>query len=452
VQKRKIMKNITIAGGGLVGSLLAYVLAKKGYNVNVYEQRPDMRKKSIDGGKSINLVISHRGWTALEKAGIADEIREIIVPAYGRMIHDVDGTQNYFPYSIHGKSISSVSRGGLNMKMMDLAEPLPNVHYHFNQRCTDVDFESATAWFQDYNSGEITEVKADLLVGADGAYSAVRRKMTQKKERFNYTQEYIDHGYKEVHFPPAADGSPQLDLKALHIWPRGTFMLMGLANLDNGFTGTLFFPYDGEESFSTIKNGDQAMEFFQRQFPDAIPLIPNLKEQYEENKTSALMVVHCKPWTHKSKVMLLGDAAHATVPFYGEGMNAGFEDVRVFTDILEELGDENMQAVLDKYTAERVDNGKALVDLSMRNFIEMRDLVADPMFILRKKIEGKIYKKHPEKWMPLYSQVKFTNIPYIDAWNEGQRQDIIMAPVMALPNIAQIWDSPEVEEMILAQL
>ncbi len=445
------MKNITIAGGGLVGSLLAYVLAKKGYQVHVYERRPDMRKEVIDGGRSINLVISHRGWTSLEKAGIAEEIKEIIVPAFGRMTHDVNGDQHFYPYSIHGKSISSVSRGELNKKLMNLAEAMPNVKFTFNQKCVDVDVETGTAWFEDYNTKQTTEVKADLLVGSDGAYSAVRGKMTSLP-RFNYSQQYIDHGYKEIHIPPAADGSAQLDLKALHIWPRKQFMLMGLANLDNGFTGTLFFPYEGEESFSTIETAEQAEAFFQRNFPDAMPLIPNLTEQYMSNPTSPLLIVRCSPWNHKSKVMLIGDASHAIVPFYGEGMNAGFEDVKIFTDILEELGDENMHEVLDQYSAAREKNANAIADLSLRNFIEMRDLVADPQFILRKKIEAKIYKKYPEKWMPLYSQVKFTNIPYFDAWTEGQRQDKIMEPIMALPNIAQIWDSDEVENMILKSL
>jgi len=337
------------------------------------------------------------------------------------------------------------------MKMMDLAEPLPNVHYHYNQKCVDVDLETATAWFQDYGTGETTEVKADLLVGSDGAYSAVRTRMMSKM-RLNYTQEYIEHGYKEIHIPAAADGSAQLDLKALHIWPRKQFMLMGLANQDNGFTGTLFFPQEGEESFATIQTGDQAITFFKKYFPDAIPLIPNLAQQYEENATSPLMVVRCKPWTYKGKVMLVGDAAHATVPFYGEGMNAGFEDAKVFMDLLEELGDADMHSVLNSYTAARENNGKALVDLSMRNFVEMRDLVADPQFILRKKIEANFFKKHPDKWMPLYTQVKFTNIPYIDAWNEGLRQDEIMKPILATPGIADKWENPEVEAMILANL
>jgi kynurenine 3-monooxygenase len=445
------MKNITIAGGGLVGSLLAYVLANKGYTVNVYERRPDMRKANMDGGRSINLVISHRGWTSLEKAGIADEIKKIIVPAYGRMTHDIDGTQHFYPYSIHGEAISSVSRGELNMKLMDLADPMPNVHYHFNQKCVDVDLETGTAWFEDYKTGETKEVKGDLLVGSDGAFSAVRGKMLMTS-RFNYSQEYIYHGYKEIHIPPAADGSPQLDIKALHIWPRKQFMLMGLANLDNGFTGTLFFPFEGEESFDTIKTAEQAEAFFKKNFPDAMPLIPNLTEQYMSNPTSPLVIVRCSPWNYKSKVMLIGDAAHAIVPFYGEGMNSGFEDVKVFTDILEELGDGDMLAVLNKYAATREENGNAIADLSLRNFVEMRDLVADPKFILRKKIEGNFYKKHPEKWVPLYSQVKFTDTPYIDAWNEGLRQDAIMEPILELPNIEEIWDSPEVEAMILANL
>ncbi len=445
------MKNITIAGGGLVGSLLAYVLAKKGYNVNVYERRPDMRKAKTDAGRSINLVISHRGWTSLEKAGIADKIRPITVPAYGRMTHDVDGSQHFYPYSIHNQAISSVSRGELNRTLMDLADPMPNINYHFNQRCVDVDLETGTAWFEDYETGQTTEVKADLLVGSDGAFSAVRGKMLMTS-RFNYSQEYIYHGYKEIHIPPAADGSAQLDVKALHIWPRKQFMLMGLANTDNGFTGTLFFPFEGEESFATIKTAEQAEAFFIKNFPDAMPLIPNLTQQYMDNPTSPLVIVRCSPWNYKNKVMLIGDAAHAIVPFYGEGMNCGFEDVKIFTDILEELGDADMGAVLHKYAAAREINGNAIADLSLRNFVEMRDLVADPKFILRKKIEASFYKKHPDKWVPLYSQVKFTDTPYIDAWNEGLRQDAIMKPILATPGIEENWDSPEVEAMLLASL
>lgn len=444
------MKKVTIVGGGLVGSLLAYVLGKRGYTVAVYERRPDMRKHDIGGGRSINLVLSRRGFTSLEKAGIAEQIRPITVPAYGRMTHATDGTQQFYPYSIDNQAIYSVSRGELNKKLMDVAEPLPNVSYHFNYKCLDVDLASGTAWFLN-EQGETVEVKADLLVGSDGAYSAVRNKM-MTSGRFNYSQEYIEHGYKEIHIPPAADGSPQLDIHALHIWPRKQFMLMGLSNLDNGFTGTLFFPFEGEESFETIKTEAQVGAFFKRQFPDVMPLIPNLTEQYMSNPTSPLMIVRCSPWVYGEKTMLIGDSAHAIVPFYGEGMNAGFEDVKVFTDILDDLGDDNLGAVLRKYHQLRKPNGDAIADLSLRNFVEMRDLVADPRFILRKKIEGLIQKRNPDKWIPLYSQVKFTNIQYIDAWNEGLRQDTIMEPILDMPGIAEKWDSEEIEKLVLSRI
>jgi kynurenine 3-monooxygenase len=444
------MKKITLVGGGLVGSLLAYTLGKRGYDVSVLERRPDMRKTDIGGGRSINLVLSKRGFTSLEKAGIDTEIRKITVPAYGRMTHAVDGSQQFFPYSIDNQAIYSVSRGELNKKLMDLAETLPNVQYFFSQRCVDVDLTNGTGWFVDENNNT-TEIKADLLIGSDGAFSAVRSKM-MTSGRFNYSQEYIEHGYKEIHIPAADDGSAQLDINALHIWPRKQFMLMGLANLDNGFTGTLFFPYEGEESFDTIRTEAQVDAFFKKQFPDAIPLIPNLTEQYMTNPTSPLVIVRCGPWHYGDKTMIIGDAAHAIVPFYGEGMNAGFEDVKVFTDILDELGDANMGAVLRKYHDMRKPNGDAIADLSMRNFVEMRDLVSDPQFILRKKIEGHIQKRNPEKWIPLYSQVKFTNIQYIDAWNEGLRQDAIMEPILSRPGIEKNWDDTEVEQLILNSL
>jgi kynurenine 3-monooxygenase len=333
---------------------------------------------------------------------------------------------------------------------MTLAEALPQVRFHFNQRCADVDLETGTAWFQHTETGETTEVTCDLLVGTDGAFSAVRQKMTQQS-RFNYSQEYIEHGYKEIHIPAAADGSPQLDTSALHIWPRRQFMLMGLANTDNGFTGTLFFPFEGEESFETIQTPDLVRRFFEKHFKDATTLVPDYVDQYFNNPTSSLVIVRCSPWYHGSKVMLMGDAAHAIVPFYGEGMNAGFEDVQVFVALLDQHPHDQGQ-LLQAYHRMRKPNGDAIADLSLRNFVEMRDLVADPQFVLRKKIEAEIQRKYPERWTPLYSQVKFSTIPYIDAWNEGLRQDRIMEPILNRPNIAQEWNSPAVEQAILNAL
>jgi len=445
------MKNITIVGAGLVGSLAAFYLARRGYNVKVYERRPDLRKANISAGRSINLVISHRGFTALEKVGLKEEMEKITVPAKGRMTHDTEGNQNFYPYSIHGKAIHSVSRGGLNTALTTKAEEFDNVQFFFNEKCETVDLENAICTFKNYETGEITTVTSDLIIGSDGAFSAVRAEMT-KQPRFNYSQQYISAGYKEIHFPAAADGSPQLDTNALHIWPRKEFMLMGLANTDNGFTGTIFGPWEGENSFESVKTEAEVEAYFQKFYPDAIPMIPDYKEQYLNNPTSALVIVRCEPWNYKSKVMLVGDASHAIVPFYGEGMNCGFEDIFVFDNLLDEFGDGDMGKVLSKYSDQRVPNGNAIADLSLRNFIEMRDLVADPKFILRKKIEGKVYKDHPEKWVPLYSQVKFTNIQYADALAAVQKQDKIMEEVLAMPNIENDWDDPKVTEFILSKI
>lgn len=444
------MKKIVIAGAGLVGSLAAVYFAKRGYAVDVFEKRPDLRKGNADGGRSINLVISHRGWNALDKVGLRSEIEKLTVPAYGRMIHDVDGNTNFQPYSIKNEPIHSVSRGGLNARLMDLAEEHEHVRLFFNHKCVSVDLDNAAATFAN-EAGEEIAAQGDLLIGADGAFSAVRARM-QTADRFNYSQQYIEHGYKEIHFPAAPDGSPQMRLDALHIWPRKNFMLMGLANLDNGFTGTLFFPFEGAPwSFETVQSEADVTRFFKDVFPDAIPMLPDLTEQYMNNPTSSLVIVRCGPWHYKNKVALVGDAAHAIVPFYGEGMNCGFEDIFVLDELLDAHGDD-FDAVLPAYSEARKRNGDAIADLSLRNFIEMRDLVADPEFLLRKKIEARMYAGHPEKWVPLYSQVKFSNIQYADALEEGRRHDRIMQHVLQMPNIANRWDSSEVEAEILAAL
>lgn len=441
-------KNITLVGAGLVGSLCAYYLARKGYTVNVYEKRPDLRKANISAGKSINLVISRRGWNALEHVGLRKEIESITVPVYGRMTHDQSGNTNFIQYSGKNEPIYSVSRGGLNCKLMDLAEAMPNVNFFFNESCVDVDLENATATFHNRENGKTTEVKADLVIGTDGAFSEVRQRM-MRMDRFNYQQEYIPDGYKEIVFPPFEDGSPRMRQDALHIWPRKNFMLMGLANLDGGFTGTLFFPFEGEPwSFSKINDEKDLMRFFQEVFPDAIPLIPDLASQYFDNPTSSLVIIRCSPWHYKNKVALMGDAAHAIVPFYGEGMNCGFEDCFVFDKLIDEYrGD--FSKILPAYTQARKAHGDAIAELSLRNFIEMRDLVADPEFLLRRKIEGWFHEKHPDKWIPLYSQVKFTNIQYADALAEGKRHDAIMEEVMRMPDISSRWNSEEVERKIL---
>ena len=444
------MKHITIVGGGLVGSLLAVFMAKRGHTVHVFERRPDPRKTDVYAGRSINLVVSHRGWTALRAAGVEEAVQRIVVPVYARMTHDRDGKLTRLPYSIDERAIHSVSRGELNKVLLTEAEKLPNVTLHFDHRCTGVDLDTATCSFHDEVEGDNIAVRADVVLGADGAPSAVRQEMM--KGRFNFSQSFIEHDYKEIAFPPNADGTPQMDPNCLHIWPRRQFMMMGLANTDGGFTGTLFMPHEGEYSFGTIKDEQDLMRFFEAHFKDAIPMLPDLAEQYFRNPQSNLAIIRCAPWTHKDKVALVGDSAHAIVPFYGEGMNSGYEDCKVLNDLLNELGDDDWGTVLDAYGRARKPNGDAIADLSLRNFVEMRDLVADPRFILRKKIEGRLQQRHPDKWLPLYSQVKFSDIPYVDAWNEGLRHDRIMEEVLAMPGIEERWDSEEVERKALELL
>lgn len=447
------MKKITIVGGGLVGSLLAVFLAKRGHKVDLYERRPDPRKTNVYAGRSINLVVSHRGWTALKAAGVHEAVQRIVVPVYARMTHDRDGKLTRLPYSIDNKAIHSVSRGELNKVMLSEAERFPNVDLHFEHRCTGVHLDAGTCSFHNELNGESIAVPADVVFGSDGAPSAVRQELM--KGRFNFSQSFIEHDYKEIAFPSNADGTPKMDPQCLHIWPRRYFMMMGLANQDGGFTGTLFMPHAATKNspgFDVVKSEGDVRKFFQDHFADALPMVPDLVEQYMRNPQSNLAIIRCGPWTHKDKVALIGDAAHAIVPFYGEGMNAGYEDCKVLNDLLNAHGDDNWATVLDAYGKARKPNGDAIADLSLRNFIEMRDLVADPTFILRKKIEGRLQQRHPDKWLPLYSQVKFSDIAYADAWNEGLRHDRIMEQVLAMPGIAEKWESEEVEQKALGLL
>jgi len=443
------MSKITIVGGGLVGSLLAIFLAKRGHSVKVYERRGDPRKTDVYAGRSINLVVSHRGWTALRAAGVEQAVKEITVPVHARMMHDREGNLNRVPYSIDNKAIYSVSRGELNRRLLSEAEALPNVQLFFDHRCVDVDLQNAACHFQ-REEGDHVVVEADVVFGSDGAFSAVRQKMMLG--RFTYSQEYIEHDYKEVAFPANADGTPKMDPHCLHIWPRRWFMMMGLANQDGGFTGTLFMPNthtDQAPGFDTVRTPEQVQAFFQEHFRDVLPLVPDLVEQYLRNPQSTLAIIRCNPWQVNGKVALIGDAAHAIVPFYGEGMNAGNEDCKVLNDLLDQYGDDNWAEVLTRYAAKRKPNGDAIADLSMRNFVEMRDLVADPKFLLRKKIEGHLQAKHPDKWLPLYSQVKFSDIEYKDAWKEGLRHDRIMEEVLAMPGVEEKWEGEEVEHAAL---
>ena len=442
------MEKIGIVGSGLVGSLQAILMAKKGYDVTVFENRPDLRKAKLIAGKSINLALSDRGWKALKAAGIDGDIKDIAIPMYKRCMHAVDGTLSYQQYGKDDQAIYSVPRGGLNQKLMNLADKYPSIKYNFNRKCKDVELDSNTLIFENGITKEEERYAFDRIFATDGAFSAVRFRM-QKSPMFDYSQKYLDHGYKELVIPANEDGSHKLDKNCLHIWPRGEFMMIALANLDGSFTCTLFFPMFGEKSFDTINTKEKVSEFFQETFADTIPLMPTLLDDYMNNPTSSLVMVRCSPWNYEDKILLLGDSAHATVPFYGQGMNCGFEDCTFFEEMLDSANG-NWNGLLSEYSKERVKDGNAIIDLSLRNYIEMRDLTGSKDFLLRKKIEGKFSSIYPEKWIPLYSQVTFSHIRYNEVFQNGIDQDAIMEEVMRIENIEENWDKQEVMDKMLS--
>lgn len=440
-------KKAIIVGAGLVGSLWAVYLAKAGYAVTIYERRSDIRAAEISAGKSINLALSTRGWKALKGVGVDTEITPIAIPMYGRIMHDTDGNQTYQPYGQDGQAIYSVSRGELNAKMMDIAEKTGGAKIIYEHRCIDVDLDAGIVHLESSNTGAKIQDQADVVFAADGAFSAVRYNGFQKLDRFDYLQDYIDDGYKELLLPANENGSYKLDKNALHIWPRGRFMLIALANEDGSFTCTLFMPFEGENSFSALNTDAAVDKFFKETFPDFYEMFPGLIDSWHDHPLSSLAIIRCYPWT-KGKFALMGDAAHATVPFYGQGMNAGFEDCTVMADLMQEHN-ENWPKVFDAYQKLRKPDGDAVQDLSVHNYHVMRDFVGDKSFLLQKKIEKRFSEMYPDKWMPLYSQVSFSSIRYSDAWEKGMKQDKIMKQVMDRPDIESVWDSKEIEEAIL---
>jgi len=436
-------KNIAIIGAGLVGSLLSIYLAKRGYKVSVYERRLDMRKHLIEGGRSINLALSNRGIRALHDVGLAEVLKQNAIPMHGRMIHDEQGKLNFQPYGKTGQYINSVSRGGLNMALMTEAENL-GVDFFFEYRCLHVDFEKCELTLKQNEA--IHHRTHDVIIGADGAFSAVRNTM-QFTDRFEYSQTFIEHGYKELRIPPSDNGEFLFEPNALHIWPRESFMLIALPNPNMTFTCTLFLPFDGPVSFSQLNSEQAIQNFFEKNFPDAVKLMPSLIEDFRDNATASLVTVRCYPWV-RNRTLLIGDASHGIVPFFGQGMNAGFEDCRVLNELLDKH-DDHWKATLAEFQALRKPDTDAIAQLALDNFIEMRDLVADADFQLRKKIEAKLHELYPDKWIPLYSMVTFhDDMRYSDAYRVGQQQKKIMDEVMRTPKIETSWTSLNFEEII----
>ena len=408
-----------VVGAGLAGSLMSTMLARRGWKVDVVERRGDLRLSTGSAGRSINLALSTRGVTALERVGLSAEVLGQTIPMRGRMMHDVHGTLTFQPYGQQGQAIQSVSRRGLNELLIDIAERNPNVTMHFNQRCVDVDLDAPSATFIDAQGQRVTR-RADLLVGCDGIFSAVRGRM-MRTDRFDYEQLYLKHGYKELAILPGADGAFQLEPEALHIWPRGDFMLIALPNLDRSFTCTLFHAYGGEDGFDALQTDAQVTDFFERQFPDVLPLMPNLLEDWRANPVSSLATIRCAPFHYGTTAVLVGDSAHAVVPFYGQGMNAAFESASLFDQLLERHGDD-LQAALPAYTALRKADADAIRQLALDNFLEMRDHVADPEFLRRSAIEKRIQRASETPYLPLYSMVTFSNLPYAETIRRAKAQ------------------------------
>lgn len=439
---KKKVKHIGVLGAGLVGSLTSIYLRKRGYKVSLYEKRDDMRKSTDDAGRSINLALSRRGIKALAEMGVMEEVEKILIPMQGRMMHGLDGTLTFQPYGKEGQNIHSISRSNLNKILLDHAEAA-GVDIFFEHTCEAVDLVGTSATFKTPAANKTMQF--DLLLGSDGAYSKMRQAMA-KTDRFNYQQYYVPHGYKQLTIPPTEKGDFAIEPNALHIWPRGKYMLIALPNMDKSFTCTLFFPFEGEPSFESLQTTEQMLEFFKSTFPDSLMHLKNIEEEYFENPTASLVTVKCDPWV-RGNCVLIGDASHAIVPFYGQGMNAGFEDCFELNHLLNKYEDD-WERTLIEYQELRIKDGDAIADLALHNFVEMRDLVADEKFLVQKKIEAKLHEQYPKRWIPLYSMVTFSDMRYSEAYEIGKKQQAIMDEVMKIPGILQDWESVDLEAIV----
>jgi len=448
-------QNITIIGAGLAGSLLAVYLARRGFKVDVFEKRPDPRKDPTlvraAEGRSINLALSARGIHALKEVGIYDEIAKLSIPMYGRMVHTLDGKTHLQPYGKDpSEHINAVSRAELNKALINSAESYPGIKFHFDTICTGMDFLTGEVFLRKENSSESIKSSAVMTIAADGVPSAIRMEML-KLPRFDFSQEYENYGYKELTIPPGPDGSFLIEKNALHIWPRGSYMLIALPNLDGSFTCTLFFPYEGELSFESLDSEKKVSDFFKHVFPDAFNLMPELLEEFFSHPVGHLITIKCYPWSYQDKVVLIGDASHAIVPFFGQGMNAAFEDCTVLNEFIQKWGTD-WESVFNAFQKSRKVNTDAIAELARENFIEMRDLVAQPRFQLKKKIEAELAKRFPDKFIPKYSMVSFHRIPYSVVLQRGRRQEKILRQLSEGINTLEQVNWKLAEDLVLSNL
>jgi len=418
-------ERIVIAGAGLAGSLMAIYLARRGYSVDVFEKRPDMRRETISAGRSINLALANRGIAGLEGAGVMERVRPLLIPMEGRMLHDEQGGLDFQAYGKRLEEvIYSVSRGELNKRLMDAAEETERVHFHFNQSLESVDFDQCRVHLSDDAEHQSWVLDCDRLIATDGAGSPTRQAM-QAHIGMDVSEEPLTHGYKELTIP-AANGQWQMEKGALHIWPRGGYMLIALPNLDGSFTVTLFLPQQGQPSFQSLGDDPEKIRsFFEQEFADATALMPDLVDTYRENPLGKLGTVRTPQWRVNDFALLLGDAAHAIVPFHGQGMNCAFEDCLELDRCLSDANGDWAQAFA--MTEERRQpNANAIADMALENYVEMRDSVRDPKFKLQKEIGWQLEERHPERFIPRYSMVMFHHLPYAEAQSRGRIQQGIL--------------------------
>lgn len=449
-------KHIYIAGAGLVGSLLSVMLGQRGYRVTILERRNDPRGEQTDSGRSINLALSSRGIHALKQAGLFDDVQPLLIPMKGRMLHFVDGALELMPYGQRPEEvIYSVSRRDLNLLMMSRAEEAEPVNIQFQQSLESVDFDHRRLTVLDIASGKAREDSFEVLIGADGAGSRTRRALMPAVNGTS-SSEFLDHDYKELEIPPATQSSLaspvyQVEKNALHIWPRGNYMLIALPNQDGSFTVTLFMPKQGEASFEALDDPETLQAFFQEQFPDTIALIPDLVQDYQENPQGRLGTVRCRPWFHSDRAVILGDASHAIVPFHGQGMNSGFEDCSELIRLLDQH-DDDWAKVLPEFDAIRRPNAEAIADMALENYVTMRASVADPKFQLKKELGFELEKRFPTRFVPRYSLVMFHLIPYAEAFARGKVQQQILTQLTKSASSVDAVDFALAEQLVVEQL
>ncbi len=436
-------ENITLIGAGLNGPLLAILLVQRGFAVEIYERRPDMRRLRTSAGRSINLALSTRGIHALRQAGLWERMRGIIIPMKGRMMHSIAGGLTFQPYGKNeSEAINSISRAELNIALINAAEEY-GATIHFNQRCTGCDLKTGAIRLRNEETGEETTREAGVVISCDGSASAIRAEML-KLNRFNFSQQYLDYGYKELTIPAGPNGEHRLETHALHIWPRGNHMLIALPNIDGTFACILFLPFEGTDSFASLSTPADVVQFFQSYFPDAFSLMPQLANNYFANPTGTMVTIKCSPWHVEGRALLLGDAAHAIVPFFGQGLNCGFEDCTSLVELLNRPG-ADWPRVFKEFEHERKVNTDAIADMAIENFTEMRDRVADARFLFRKKVELALEAKYPQLFVPKYAMVTFHRIPYSVALARGVIQDRILADLCeSIDHVEDLdWDKAD---------